>query len=130
MNGQSTDSNPCISADAFDYLRKERLDAFDIVILDPPAFAKKKADVVNACRGYKEINRTTMEKMKPGSLLLACSCSYSVDRELFQTVIFQAAREAGRNVRIVSKHRLAYDHPVSIFHPESDYLKSLLLYVD
>lgn len=101
-----------------------------MVVLDPPAFAKKKGDVENAVRGYREINSTTMRKMPPGSFLLTCSCSYFVDEELFKKMLFLAARDAKRDVRIISKHRLAGDHPVSIFHPEGDYLKSFLLYLE
>lgn len=115
--------------DAFDFLRERPLD-YDFVILDPPAFAKKQKDVVAACRGYKEINRTALTKMPPNSWLLTCSCSHFIDPELFQTVLFQASVEAGRNVRIVARHQIAQDHPINICHPESDYLKSLLLYVE
>lgn len=118
-----------VVADVFKYLRENPLD-FDLVVLDPPAFAKRKKDVINACRGYKDINRVAMQKMKPGSLLLTSSCSYYVDEALFQKVIFQAAVEAGRNVRILGRHRLAADHPIHICHPEGDYLKSLLLYIE
>jgi 23S rRNA (cytosine1962-C5)-methyltransferase len=98
--------------------------------LDPPAFAKRQKDVVAACRGYKDINRIAMEKMPKGSLLLTSSCSYHVDEALFQTVVFQASVEAKRTVKILSRHRMAPDHPINICHPESDYLKSLLVYVE
>jgi 23S rRNA (cytosine1962-C5)-methyltransferase len=99
------------------------------VILDPPAFAKKKKDIIPGCRGYKDINRIAMKKMPEGSLLLTCSCSHFVDAELFQKVLFQAAIEAGREVQILSGHELALDHPINLSHPEGDYLKSFLLYV-
>lgn len=118
-----------VVADVFQFLRENPLD-FDLIVLDPPAFAKRKKDVINACRGYKDINRVAMQKMKPGSFLLTSSCSYYVDEPLFQKVIFQAAVEAGRNVRILGRHRLAADHPIHICHPEGDYLKSLLLYIE
>ncbi len=127
LNGFS-DKHECVEADVFDYLRDETLD-FDFLILDPPAFAKKRSDQEAACRGYKEINRLALLKAKPHSLLLTSSCSYYVDQELFQTVLFQAARDANRNVRILSHHRLSPDHPISLYHPEGSYLKSLLLYV-
>jgi 23S rRNA (cytosine1962-C5)-methyltransferase len=103
---------------------------YDIVILDPPAFTKRQRDVISACRGYKDINRLAMQKMPSGSLLLTCSCSYHVDEALFQKVIFQASIEAKRKVRIVGRHYLAPDHPINVCHPEGDYLKSLLLYID
>lgn len=118
-----------ITDDVFQFLRKNDLN-YDLIILDPPAFAKKQRDIVQACRGYKDINRIAMSKMPPNSLLLTCSCSYHVDESLFQKVIFQAAIEAKRNVKIIGRHEMAADHPINIFHPESDYLKSLLLYVE
>lgn len=124
LNGFSRAS--IIEADVFDFLRKKELD-YDLVILDPPAFAKKAKDVVMACRGYKEINRWAIQKMAPGSTLITCSCSYFVDEKLFQQVVFQAAAEAKKNVRILGKHRQATDHPINLFHPEGSYLKSLIL---
>jgi 23S rRNA (cytosine1962-C5)-methyltransferase len=115
-------------ADAFDYLRNKPLN-YDIVILDPPAFAKKRADVVMASKGYREINRTAIQKMPPSSILLTCSCSSYIDPTLFQQLIFQSSSEAGREVRIIGRHIQALDHPISIYHPEGVYLKSLLLYI-
>lgn len=115
--------------DVFDFLRKNPL-TYELVILDPPAFAKKQRDLITACRGYKDINRIAMKKMPPKSWLLTCSCSFYVDEPLFQKVVFQAAVEANRKVRIVSRHLMAQDHPINICHPESDYLKSLLLYIE
>jgi 23S rRNA (cytosine1962-C5)-methyltransferase len=99
------------------------------VILDPPAFAKKRADVVMASKGYREINRVAIQKMPPCSLLLTCSCSSYIDATLFQQLIFQASSDAGRTVQILGRHIQAPDHPVSIYHPEGVYLKSLLLYI-
>lgn len=118
-----------IEADVFEFLRRQQME-YDLVILDPPAFAKRQKDIIPACRGYKDINRIAMSRMPPKSLLLTCSCSYYIDEELFQKVIFQAAVEAKRQVRILAKHRLAEDHPVNICHPEGDYLKSFLLYLE
>lgn len=129
LNGFTSSHHRFITADVFEFLREERVD-YDIVILDPPAFAKRQKDIVPACRGYKDINRIAMQKMPKGSLLLTSSCSYYIDEGLFQKVVFQAAVEAGRTVKIIGRHRMAPDHPVNIYHPESDYLKSLLLYVD
>lgn len=117
-----------VQADAFDYLKANK-SIFEIVILDPPAFAKKRQDVKEACRGYKEINRRAMEMLPPNSYLLTCSCSHFIDENLFQQVIFQAAVEAGRNAAICSRHIQAADHPVSLFHPEGGYLKSFLLHI-
>jgi 23S rRNA (cytosine1962-C5)-methyltransferase len=117
------------SEDVFKFLRERDLN-YDLVILDPPAFAKRQKDIIPACRGYKDINRLAMQKMPAHSLLLTCSCSHYVDETLFQKVLFQAAEEAKRNVRIIGRHRLAADHPINLFHPESNYLKSFLLYIE
>lgn len=130
LNGLLGGSSRTYCEDVFSFLKRHPLEEYGIVILDPPAFAKKKGDVINACRGYKEINRLAFQKMRGGSLLLTCSCSYHIDATLFQQVIFQAAQEAGKQVKIIGKHRLGIDHPLNLFHPEGDYLKSLLLYID
>lgn len=128
LNGFTNQDNKFIVEDVFQFLRSSPLN-YDLIILDPPAFAKRAKDVIPACRGYKDINRLAMEKMPKNSLLLTCSCSYFVDENLFQKVLFQAAAEANRSVKIIGKHRQAQDHPVNIFHPEGQYLKSFLLYV-
>lgn len=124
LNGFS--SHTAFTEDAFGFLKRSSLD-YDLIILDPPAFAKKRADVPAACHGYKAINRLVMERARPGTLLLSCSCSYYIDQKLFQSLLFQSAQEANRDVQILSSHPQAYDHPVSLYHPEGDYLKSLLL---
>jgi 23S rRNA (cytosine1962-C5)-methyltransferase len=129
LNGFAEGRSRFLAQDAFSFLSKEPLD-YDLIILDPPAFAKKKHDITQASKGYREINYQTLSKMPKGSILLTCSCSYYVDEELFQTLIFQAAKMANRSVQIIGKHLLAKDHPINLFHPESHYLKSLLLYVD
>ena len=128
LNGYSGGENRLVVADVFEFLRREA-PSYDLIILDPPAFAKKKADIVPACRGYKDINRLALQKISPQGLLLTLSCSHFVDESLFRQVVFQAAAEAGREGRIVQKHRLAYDHPINVYHPESEYLKGFLLYV-
>lgn len=117
------------AVDAFAFLREKDLSKYDFIILDPPAFAKKKSDVMNAKKGYGEINRTTMRKMKKGTFLLTCSCSYHLPREEFEKVVARAAVDAGKNVTILQKHRLGMDHPINLFHNEIDYLKSMLLYI-
>lgn len=104
--------------------------AYDFIILDPPAFAKKASDVTNASRGYRDINRAALEKLPAGGLLLTSSCSSHIDTQMFQTIVFQAAKDAKRKVKILSYHILAADHPVNLFFPQGDYLKSLLLYVE
>jgi 23S rRNA (cytosine1962-C5)-methyltransferase len=114
--------------DVFEFLRARPLN-YQVVILDPPAFAKHAKDVVRACRGYKDLNRIALQKMPAQSLLITCSCSHFIDEKLFQQVLFQAAVEAGRKVQIIGRHRQALDHPVSLFHPEGSYLKSFVLFV-
>ncbi len=132
-----TDSSGCfgisnnhrfIEADFFEFLKTSPLD-YDLIILDPPAFVKKRGDIARGFRAYKEMNRHVLSKMRSGSLLLTSSCSYHVDEPLFQNILFRAALESNRRVQILSRHRQALDHPISLFHPESSYLKSLLLYV-
>lgn len=128
LNHISLPQHEVIRSDVFDYLKSNK-NAFDIVILDPPAFAKKRQDINDACRGYKEINRRAFEMMPPNSYILTCSCSHFIDEDLFQQLIFQAAIEAKRELVICSRHIQATDHPVSLFHPEGGYLKSFLLHV-
>lgn len=130
INGLNVEACRFHAADVFQFLRQQPELPHDFVILDPPAFARKKADVVQACRGYKDINRLALQKIPSESLLLTFSCSYFVDEGLFQKVIFQAAKEAARGVRIIQRHHQAFDHPINVFHPESRYLKGFLLYVD
>ncbi|OYT71668.1 MAG: 50S rRNA methyltransferase [Chloracidobacterium sp. CP2_5A] len=130
LNGFPVAEEDFIEADMFAYLRAIEAAAFDFIILDPPAFARKREDALRAGRAYKDLNRLALAKIAPGGLILTCSCSHFVDEKLFGQVVFQAAAEAGRNVRILHRHRQALDHPVSVFHPEGGYLKSLLLSVD
>ncbi len=127
LNGFSEKSHTIIQEDVFRYLRENPLD-FDLIILDPPAFAKKRSDIDDACRGYKEINRLCFSKLKTPSMLLTSSCSHFIDPVLFQNLIFQAALEGGREPRILFSHAQAFDHPIRLTHPEGAYLKSLLLY--
>ncbi|MBS0630002.1 MAG: class I SAM-dependent rRNA methyltransferase [Verrucomicrobia bacterium] len=117
-----------VQSDVFEFLERETFD-WDLVILDPPAFAKKKANLEHALKGYQKLNEKVMRKLPPRSLLLTCSCSHFVDENLFQLAIFTASRKAGRFVRIIGKHAQAPDHPIAITHPEGSYLKSLLLFV-
>ncbi|RPJ01513.1 MAG: class I SAM-dependent rRNA methyltransferase [Candidatus Aminicenantes bacterium] len=129
LNGLASDSGTFFTADVFEFLREPVLD-HDFIILDPPAFAKKRTDVVAGCRGYKDINRLALQRVRTPGLVLTFSCSHFVEESLFQQVVFQAAGEAGRRVRILQRHRQAFDHPVNIYHPETAYLKGFLLYVD
>ena len=129
LNGFTGEAVRFHVADVFDFIRDRPLD-YDLVILDPPAFAKRKGEVVPACRGYKDIHRIVFQKVPRSCLVLTFSCSFFVDETLFRQVLFQAAREAGRAVSILQRHHQAYDHPVNIYHPETEYLKGFLLFVD
>jgi 23S rRNA (cytosine1962-C5)-methyltransferase len=129
LNGFDGPENVFIAGDVFDVLHDRALN-FNLVVLDPPAFAKRKGEVMAACRGYKDIHRIVFQKVPDSSLVLTFSCSYFVDEKLFRQVIFQAAGEAGRRVRILGRHHQAADHPINVFHPEGDYLKGFLLHVD
>lgn len=128
-NTKEAPNHRLFQEDVFEFLQREELN-YDLVILDPPAFAKKRGDIEAACRGYKELNLLALKKMPEGSILITSSCSSYIGEELFQNILFQAALQAGRVVRILGRHSQAPDHPVSLNHPEGDYLKSLILYVD
>ncbi|MFN3403346.1 MAG: class I SAM-dependent rRNA methyltransferase [Cytophagaceae bacterium] len=119
-----------ISKDCFEYLNEMPADFYDFIILDPPAFAKSAKAVDRAARGYKDINLRAFRKIKSGGLLATFSCSQHISKDLFQKIIFGASADSGRNVRIVQHLHQPADHPVNIFHPEGEYLKGLLLWVE
>ena len=102
---------------------------YDVIILDPPAFCKKKDQVPHAARGYKDINLLAFKKLAPRGLLFSSSCSSFIDPDLFQKIVFGAAKDAGRLVRVLKRTGHAIDHPVNIYHPEGEYLKGLLCQV-
>ena len=130
LNSINTENHKFIAADVFEFLNDQSQLDYDIVILDPPAFAKKKQDIKNASKGYRSLNQLAISKAKSGSLLLTCSCSYHVGEELFRNLVLQAAAKTGRKVRIVGKHALSPDHAINIYNSEQDYLKSLLLHIE
>jgi 23S rRNA (cytosine1962-C5)-methyltransferase len=115
--------------DAFKYLDKIK-DQYDLIILDPPAFAKHQNVLGNALQGYRRINTKAFEQIKPGGILFTFSCSQVVSKDVFRTTVFSAAAKAGRNVRILNQLTQPADHPVNIYHPEGEYLKGLVLYVE
>jgi 23S rRNA (cytosine1962-C5)-methyltransferase len=121
-------SNDFVVADLFHYLRSTTL-KFDFIILDPPAFAHRQKDAENAARAYKDVNLQAMKVIEPGSLLLTCSCSQPVSPDLFQKILFGAAADAGRVVRMLGQSGHAPDHPISVYHPEGRYLQAMLLHV-
>ncbi|MEG1838317.1 MAG: class I SAM-dependent rRNA methyltransferase [Bacteroidaceae bacterium] len=115
--------------DAFKYLDRMG-DQYDLIILDPPAFAKHKDALRNALQGYRKLNAKAFEKIKPGGILFTFSCSQVVTKDNFRTSVFTAAAMSGRNVRILHQLTQPADHPVNIYHPEGEYLKGLVLYVE
>ena len=115
--------------DAFKYLDKAGGD-YDLIILDPPAFAKHRAALRNALKGYTRLNVKAFEKMKPGGILFTFSCSQVVTKDNFRNAVFTAAAMAGRNVRILHQLHQPADHPINMYHPEGEYLKGLVLYVE
>jgi len=117
-----------IVADAFQYVR-QRHDAVDFIICDPPAFARSRGDVDRAARGYKDVNLFALKMVKPGGLMMTFSCSGHVSLDLFQKIIFSAALDAGRRVSFVRRLTPGPDHPVSLYCPEGEYLKGFLLEV-
>jgi 23S rRNA (cytosine1962-C5)-methyltransferase len=126
LNGFSPEAHPVIQADVFQYLRKTD-DLFDLIILDPPSFAKTRGDVVRASRGYKDINLQAIRRLREGGLLATFSCSNYVDEKLFEKIVLGAARDAAREVQMLARLGAGGDHPVLLAHPEGLYLKGLLL---
>ncbi len=124
QNGCATDRCRWVQEDVFDFLREDHQN-YDLIILDPPAFCKSRSQILQAARGYKDINMLAMKKLSRGGLLFTFSCSGHISADLFQKVVFGAAVDAGRNVRILQKTGQPFDHPVNIYHPEGEYLKGL-----
>ena len=125
-------NHTAVAADAFEYLtaQKEAGKTYDLIILDPPAFAKHRDAVKNALRGYQRINAKAIEMIRKGGLLFTFSCSQAVDKEAFRLAVFSAAAQVGRKVRILHQLHQPQDHPINIYHPEGEYLKGLVLYVE
>ncbi|MBR5844235.1 MAG: class I SAM-dependent rRNA methyltransferase [Bacteroidaceae bacterium] len=115
--------------DAFKYLDAMG-DNYDLIILDPPAFAKHRKVLNNALQGYRKLNAKAFEKIRPGGILFTFSCSQVVSKENFRLAVFTAAAQSGRKVRILHQLTQPADHPVNIYHPEGEYLKGLVLYVE
>ena len=125
-------NHTAVAADAFEYLSKQKAEGktYDLIILDPPAFAKHRDAVKNALRGYQRINAKAIEMIRKGGLLFTFSCSQAVDKEAFRLAVFSAAAQVGRKVRILHQLHQPQDHPINIYHPEGEYLKGLVLYVE
>lgn len=130
LNGYSTEENPCITADMKDFVTGMDEGEFDMIVLDPPAFAKRHHDRHHALQGYRFINAEAIKRIASGGLLFTFSCSQAVDKTTFQGIVTAAAIESGRNVRILYQLSQPADHPINIFHPEGSYLKGLVLLVE
>jgi 23S rRNA (cytosine1962-C5)-methyltransferase len=115
--------------DAFEYMNNIK-DQYDLIILDPPAFAKHNNVLANALQGYKRLNIKAIDQVKPGGIIFTFSCSQVVSRDNFRKSVFAAAANTGRNVRILHQMSQPIDHPINIYHPESEYLKGLVIYVE
>lgn len=129
LNFGADAKHEAIAVDAFEYLN-EIENKFDLIILDPPAFAKHGKVLSNALQGYKRINAKAIQQIKPGGILFTFSCSQVVSKENFKKSVFTAAANVGRTVRILHQMTQPVDHPINIFHPEGEYLKGLVLYVE
>lgn len=129
LNFPAEPRHEAFAEDAFRFLDDMTI-PYDLVVLDPPAFAKHRDAVKNALRGYTKLNARAMEKIAPGGILFTFSCSQAVSKEQFRTAVFTAATLAHRQVRILHQLHQPADHPVSIYHPEGEYLKGLVLYVE
>jgi 23S rRNA (cytosine1962-C5)-methyltransferase len=128
LNGFNADANTCFAVDTFEFL-KDKNDVYDLIILDPPAFAKHRDSRHQAVKGYQRLNADAMRVIKSGGIIFTFSCSQVVDRQLFYDTVASAAMLAGRAVKVLHQLTQPPDHPVSMFHPEGEYLKGLVLYV-
>jgi len=128
LNGIPMEKSALVAEDVFDYLRKDS-ESYDVVVLDPPKFAGSMAELDGAARGYKDINLNGLRRVKNGGFFASFSCSGAVSEDLFQKIVFGAARDAGRSVQIVRRLHADADHPVNLAHREGEYLKGLLLRV-
>lgn len=129
LNFPGDERHAAYAEDAFKYLDRMG-DQYDLIVLDPPAFAKHRDALRNALQGYRKLNAKAFEKIKPGGILFTFSCSQVVTKDNFRTAVFTAAALSGRSVRILHQLTQPADHPVSIYHPEGEYLKGLVLYVE
>ncbi len=129
LNFDDTSRHTSYAVDAFRFLEDIK-DKYDLIILDPPAFAKHRDALRNALQGYKRLNAKALEQIKPNSILFTFSCSQVVSKEQFRLAVFSAAAQTGRKVRILHQLSQPADHPINIYHPEGEYLKGLVLWVE
>lgn len=129
LNFPNDNRHASFAEDAFKYLDRMG-DQYDLIILDPPAFAKHRDALRHALQGYRRINAKAFEKIKPGGILFTFSCSQAVNKDQFRLAVFTAAAQSGRSVKILHQLHQPADHPINIYHPEGEYLKGLVLYVE
>ena len=130
LNGFPESSHTSYCADAIDFLKDVQEGKYSLIVVDPPAFAKHRGALKNALRAYQRLNAAAIEKVARGGFVFTFSCSQVVDKEAFALAVFSAAASTGRSVRIIDRLTQPSDHSVNIYHPEGEYLKGLLLYVD
>ena len=130
LNFPGDGRHAAFAEDAFKYLEHMGDGDYDLIVLDPPAFAKHRDALRNALMGYRKLNARAFEKIKPGGILFTFSCSQAVNKDQFRMAVFTAAAQSGRSVRILHQLTQPADHPVNIYHPEGEYLKGLVLYVE
>ena len=129
LNGFDPQLHECVASDTFDFI-KDKKDVYDVIILDPPAFAKHKEARHQAVKGYQRLNTETMKMIKPGGIIFTFSCSQVVDRQLFYDTVVSAGIQSGRQIKVLHHLSQPADHPVSLYHSEGEYLKGLVLYVE
>lgn len=130
LNFPGTERHKSYAEDAFKFLDNMKRDEYDLIVLDPPAFAKHRSALRNALRGYQRLNAKAFEKIASGGIVFTFSCSQAVSREQFRLAVFSAAAQSHRRIRILHQLTQPADHPVNIYHPEGEYLKGLVLYVE
>lgn len=130
LNFPDDERHQSLAEDAFKFLGEMKSDEYDLIVLDPPAFAKHKGAIKNALNGYKRINTAAFRKIAKGGILFTFSCSQAISREQFRLAVFSAAAISGRTVKILHQLSQPADHPINIYHPEGEYLKGLVLYVE
>lgn len=129
LNGFDSQVHECVASDTFDFI-KDKKDVYDVIILDPPAFAKHKDARHQAVKGYQRLNTEAMKMIKPGGIIFTFSCSQVVDRQLFYDTVVSAGIQSGRQIKVLHHLSQPADHPVSLYHSEGEYLKGLVLYVE
>jgi len=130
LNFPGDSRHAAFAEDAFKYLSKMNKGEYDLIVLDPPAFAKHRGAIKNALQGYKRLNAAAIEKIDKGGILFTFSCSQVISKDMFRLAVFSAAAMTGRSVKILHQLTQPADHPINIYHPEGEYLKGLVLYIE